>query len=451
MNQARSADGDGAARATGWSVLAIAAPVVLSNAAAPIQGAIDTAIIGHIGAVAPLAAVGLAAEIFSLLLGSFNFLQIGVSGMSAQALGRRAMGETGAILTRGVLLAAAIGLLLILLQPLVALGGLAIFEASAATEALAADYIAIRIWGAPAELTMYAMFGWFAGQALTRNLFIIQVVAAMLNVGLNFLFVLGFGWGVEGVALGTVIASYSGVALGGVMIRAHLTKTAPDWRPRRLEVFDAAALRRLFALNRDLFIRTFLLLTAFAWMARLGSLQGDAVLAANVVLWQFFLVSAYGLDGFAIAAETLVGQAFGARSRERFDRAVLLTSLWSLGLAAAVSLLFLAVSGAVIDLFTSVESVRAIARDYAFWACFIPLVGVAAFELDGVFVGATGSRQMRDSMVLSTALYLPLSVMLAEYYGNHGVWAAIWLWLLMRALTLGFFFPALRRSATGPS
>lgn len=436
---------------TGWRVLAIAWPVVLSNAAAPIQGAIDTAIVGHIGAVAPLAAVGLAAQVFSLLIGSCNFLQTGVSGLSAQALGRGARRETAAILARGLLLGAAIGAAMILLQALIILGGMAMFEATAETEALAGDYIAIRIWGAPGELMLYALFGWFAGQEMTRNLFVIQVATAGLNLALNYLFAIRMGWGVEGVALGTAIASYAGVALGLALARRRLAETAPGWRPRRPELFDPVALKRLFALNRDLFLRTLLLLICFAWMARLGSLQSDVVLAANVVLWQFFLVSAYGLDGFAIAAETLVGQSIGARSRARFDQAVRLTTLWSFALAAVVSLVFLAASGALIDLFTSVESVRATARDYAFWACLIPLIGVAAFELDGVFVGATDSRAMLRSMILSTALYLPLSLALTEAFGNHGIWAAVWIWLLLRAVTLGAMLPALRLRETEPA
>ncbi|MEL6977998.1 MAG: MATE family efflux transporter [Pseudomonadota bacterium] len=437
-------------RLTGWHVLAIAAPVVISNASVPLQGAVDTIIIGNLGEVAPLAAVGIAAQIFSLLLGSFNFLQIGVSGLSAQALGRRAMDETATIFTRGLLLAFAIGALMILGQSAIAWAGLAMFEGGAETEAMAARYIAIRIWGAPAELGVYVLFGWFAGQGLTRNLVTIQLVAAALNVALNCLFVLGLGWGVEGVALGTAIASYGGLGFGLWLARRRIRAAAPAWRPERGDLLDQAALARLFKLNRDIFIRTFLLLAAFAWMARLGSLQGDAILAANVVLWQFFLVSAYGLDGFAIAAETLTGQAIGARDRRRFDRAVWLTTLWSFGLAAAASIVFLAASGAIIDLFSTAPEVREIARRYALWACLIPLMGVAAFELDGIFIGATASREMRDSMIVSSAIFFPLSYALMSAFGNHGMWAAVWIWLLVRAATLAVKLPALRERATDP-
>lgn len=445
---------------TGWRVLAIAGPVVLSNAAAPLQGAIDTAIVGHLDAApipagalevaAPLAAVGLGAEILAVLLSSFNFLQIGVSGLSAQALGRADRPETARIVARGLVLGAAIGAAMILLQSLIIFGGLALFEATAATEALAGEYVAIRIWGAPAELMLYSVFGCFAGQELTRNLFTVQVATALLNVALNLLFAVHLGWGVAGVALGTVVASYAGLALGLALIHRRLAAIAPLWRIPRAELLEPAALRRLFMLNRDLFIRTLLLVLAVAWMARLGSLQGDAVLAANVVLWQFFLVSAYGLDGFAIAAETLVGQSIGARNRRGFDRSILLTTIWSFGLAAVVSIGFLAFSGTLISAFTDDPQIRSIAGEYAFWACLIPLVGVAAFELDGVFVGATASAAMRNGMILSTALYIPISLALADAFANHGVWAAVWIWLLLRAATLAAMLPRLRADATDP-
>lgn len=429
-------------------VLAVAGPVVLSNAATPLQGAIDTAIVGNMGAAAPLAAVGVGASVFALLIGTLNFLKIGVSGQAAQALGR-GDGAAGAdILTRGLLLGAALGVVLILLQLPVIWGSLALFEASSETEAIAASYIAIRIWGAPAELMIFALLGWFAGRAQTRRLFEIQVLLSAINVGLNCLFVIGFGWGVDGVALGTVIAAYAALGYGLWRARAEVRASAAQWRPTRRRLFDRGEVVRLMLLNRDLFIRTALLVGAFTWMTRLGSQLGDDVLAANVVLWQFFLISAYGLDGFAIAAETFVGQALGARDARRLDQAFRLTGLAAAALAAVVSVVFVVFSAPLIDAFTSAPEVRRIARDYALWAALIPLAGVAAFALDGVFVGATRSRDMRDSMLLATAIYAPLSIYLADLYGNHGVWAAIWIWLLFRALTLAARYPALRRSVS---
>lgn len=433
---------------TSWRVAAIALPVALSNATAPLQGAVDTAVIGGLGAVAPLAAVGLGAEIFSLLLGGFNFLQIGVSGLSAQALGAGRVERVAHVLLRGLALGLVIGLALLLLRGPISVGALGIFDASAETEALTQTYIDGRIWGAPAELMNYALMGWFAGQERTRRLVMHQVALAALNIALNLWFVLGLEMGVAGVAYGTAIASWIGLGIGLWLARGRSREILPaDWRPKRARLLDTGEWVALMALNRDIFVRTVLLIGAFVWMARLGSQLGDVVLAANVVLWQFFILSAYAMDGYAIAAETLVGQTFGARDLKRFDQAVRLTTLWAALLAGAFACAFTASSGPIIDLFTASDAVRQVAREHALWATLIPLVGVWAFMLDGVFVGATASREMRDSMILSSLVYFPLSVWLAGAMGNDGVWLAVWIWLVLRAVTLALRLPGLRRRA----
>ncbi len=440
--------GAAAAPITAWRVIAIAAPVALSNVTVPLQGAVDTAIIGNLGEVAPLAAVGLGAEVMSLVFASCNFLQIGSSGLGAQALGRRDPQGVIAVLARGLLVAFALALVMLLLKPLIRIGGLAIFEESAETGLLAGEYIDIRLWGAPAELANMALVGWFAGQELTRRLFLHQVALAGANVALNVLFVVGLGWGVAGVAAGTAIASYLGLGYGLWLARGRVRQLAPSGAlPSRAEVLRPTALMRLFALSGNFFIRTMLLVGAFAWMARLGTLVDDATVAANVVLFQFFIVSAYALDGFAIASETLVGQTIGARDRGQLVRAVKISTLCMGAMALGMSLIFWALSGEIIDLFTSSEAVRALARDYALWAAFIPLVGFLSFELDGVFVGATRAREMRNGMILSTGAYLWISWRLMELHGNDGIWAAVWIWLGLRALTLAAYLPRVLRQA----
>lgn len=434
---------------TSWRVLAIAAPVALSNASVALQGAADTAVIGNTGSVAALAGVGLGAEMFALLLGGFNFLQIGVSGLSAQALGAHNPERVTNILLRGLMIGLAIAATLIVLQWPLMLLGLALFEASAETEGLAGDYFSVRIWGAPAELMNYALLGWFAGQEMTRRLFQHQLVLSLSNIALNILFVLGFGWGVEGVALATVIASVLGVVYGLWLARARVRLILPPtWRPDPARLLKRDELVRMMTLNRDIFIRTILLVGAFAWVARLGSLQGDDVLAANVVLFQFFMVSAFALDGFAIAAETLVGQAIGARDPRELDRSAMMTSLMSGLLSIALAGLFVAFSGAIIDLFTTAPAVRALARDYMLWAALIPVIGFAAFQLDGIFVGATASAEMRNSMIVTSLVFYPLSYAMMLEAGNHGLWASVWIWLALRALFLLAFYPRVRARAT---
>ena len=436
------------------TVLLIAAPVALSNATVPLQGAVDTAIIGDLGVASAQAAVGIGAELFSLLLASFNFLQIGVSGLSAQALGAGRIDQVADTLARGLLIGLTIAAALMLLRaPLLTLG-LGIFEGSAEAEGLAARYFEIRIFAAPAELANYALLGWFAGQGVTRKLFQHQIVLASANIGLSVLFVVGLDWGVPGVALGTLIAAYLALAYGLFLARGRLRAMAaalpdaPRWRPRAAILLAKKPLLRMLALNRDLFIRTMLLVGAFAWMSRLGSLQGDVMLAANVVLFQFFIFSAFLLDGFAIAAEGLVGQAVGARNVKRFDQAAAMTSLWSGLLALAVAGLFTLLSGPIIDLFTKAPNVREQAQLYAFWASLIPIIGFWAFQLDGIFIGATGSVEMRNSMIAVSLVYFPMSWAFLGWFGNDGVWAAIWVWLLLRAATLAALYPRLRARAT---
>jgi MATE family multidrug resistance protein len=346
-------------------VAAIALPVVLSNAMVPLQGAIDTAIIGNLGEARYLAAVALGATIIHLLFAAFNFLQMGVSGLTAQALGADDRRRVMNTLARAGVIALIIAGLLILFKGPLRAGALGLFEGSAGAEALGGAYVDIRIWGAPAELVNYALLGWFAGQGLTRRMFEMQVVTSLTNIALNLIFVLGFGWGVEGVALGTVLAAFTGLGIGLWRVRQRATQVGPpDWRFDWARILNPAELTQVMALNRDIFIRTMLLTGSFAWMTRLGSTQGDLVLAANGILLQFLYIASHALDGFALAAEALVGQALGAGSRSRLRRAVVVSSISAVALAAVIALAATLISDPVIRLFTNVEEVREVCRAY---------------------------------------------------------------------------------------
>ena len=437
---------------TGARVLAIAAPVVLSNATVPIQGAIDTAIIGNLGSAFALAGVGIGAELFAILFTSFNFLQLGCSGQSAQALGAGNYGRVLNTLLRTLVIAACVAVVLITFQTPLLWLGLAIFEGGAQTESVAAQYFNIRIWGAPFELANYALLGWFTGQELTNRLFQHQLVITLSNIALSLTLAIGFEMGITGVALATVIANGLGVAFALWVAGKRKAVIAPTgWTVAWPRIFDRSELWSVMAMNRDIFIRTALLTLGFAWIMRLGSLQGDEVLAANVVLWQFFIVSAYGLDGFAMAAESLVGQARGAGDAKALRRAAVISSLWSGGLAVAVAMLFVVLSGTIIDTLTNVEEVRALARDYALWAALIPAAGFAAFQLDGIFIGATESGLMRNAMIASAAVYFPSAWALSELFGNHGVWAAIYLFLGLRTASLLWLYPVLEARTSAPT
>ena len=435
-------------RITYARVAAIALPVVLSNATIPLQGAIDTAIIGNLGSEVFLAAVTLGAALFALVVGALNFLQMGTSGLAAQALGAGNPGRVLNTLARAVIIALAAALLLFVFQALLIGAGLAFFKASAEAEALAGRYVEIRLFGLPAELVNYAFLGWFTGQEMTRRLFEMQIVISVVNIALNLLFVIGLGWGVEGVALGTVLAAYAGLALGGWRVWQRKTEIAPaDWRLDWGRLLNRAEFRPFLTLNRDIFVRSILLTLSFAWVARLGSTQGDVVLAANGVLMQFLHISAYALDGFAMAAETLVGQAMGARRRDQLRRAVVVSGVAAFGLACAFALVASLLAGPVVRLFTNVEEVREVAMAHILWGTCMPLAGVLAFQMDGVFIGAAEGRGLRNAMIASVALFIPLSWWMTEQFANHGLWASVVLFMLIRAAALGVLYPRLEARA----
>jgi len=294
----------------------------------------------------------------------------------------------------------------------------------------------------------YALMGWFAGQGLTRRLFEMQLLASLTNIALNLIFVLGFGWGVDGVALGTVLAAFAGSGLGLWRVRQRAGLVAPPgWHLDWGRIVNAAELAQVMALNRDIMIRTLMLAGGFAWLTRLSSLQGDLVLAANGILLPFFTLSSHALDGFAMAAEAPVGQALGARSRPRLRRAVVVCSLSALALAAAMALTLSGLAGPIIRLFTNVAEVRAVATEHALWAGLLPLISVMAFMLDDVFIGATEGAVMRNAMIVAAAIFAPLGYLMTGAFGNHGLWAALLIWLLLRAGTLALSYPRLEARA----
>ncbi len=430
---------------TGSRILAIALPVVVSNATVPLQGAVDTAIIGNVSSPGALAGVGVGAAMFSIVFMGFNFLQMGCSGLTAQALGARDSRRVLNTLARTLVIATTIAAALIMLQAPILWAMLRFFESGAETQEAAAHYFRIRIWGAPFELANYAVLGWFAGQEMTGRLLRHQLATTLSNIALSLLLGVYFGMGLTGVALATVLASGLGLAYGLWLARNRRRSYAPDWAPDWPRILQRGELVRVMALNRDIFIRTICLTMSFAWITRLGAQEGALILAANVVLWQFLSISAYGLDGFAIAAETLVGQAKGAGDRPAFRRAAILTTLWSGGLVVVVSLAFFALREPIIGLLTTLPDVRETAMRFAPWAALASAAGFAAYQLDGIFIGATASADMRNAMLVTAALFFPLSVGLAEAFGNHGIWASVYAMFALRTLTLMVAYPAMER------
>ncbi len=426
-------------------VLKIAVPIVLSNATVPLLGAVDTGVVGQMGQAAPIGAVGLGAITLATVYWVFGFLRMGTSGLAAQARGAGDGAENTAVLLRALIVGGLAGLVMILLQRPLFMAAFALAPGSTEVEALARQYLSIRIWGAPATIAAYAVTGWLIAQERTGAILILQVWMNGLNIALDLWFVLGLGWGVPGVAAATLIAEYSGLALGLWLCRAAFAGQVLAAARARLR--DAAALARMWAVNGNLMIRSVILQVSFTTFLFLGAGMGDVTLAANQVLLQFLAITAYALDGFAFAAEALVGQAVGARSAAGVRRSSVIASQWAVGGAAALALAFALGGPAVIDIMATSPGVRAEARLYLPWLVAAPLIGIASWMFDGIFIGATLTREMRQAMILAVAIYAAALAVLVPAFGNHGLWAALMVLNTARGLTMAVFYPRAERAA----
>ncbi|GFE65458.1 MATE family efflux transporter [Litoreibacter roseus] len=429
---------------TNRRVLTIALPIVLSNATIPILGAVDTGVVGQMGEAVPIGAVGIGAIILSGIYWIFGFLRMGTVGLTSQAHGAGRQGEVAAMLSRALMIGFGAGFLLIAVQVPMFWGAFQISPASAEVETLARDYMQIRIFSAPAAIALYGITGWLIALERTKGVFVIQLWMNGLNIVLDLLFVLGFGWGVEGVAIATFLAEWSGLALGLWLCRDAFKASA--WKdPAR--VFERTILVRVALINTDILIRSVLLEAAFISFLFFGADFGDVTLAANQILLQFLHVTAFALDGFAFGAETLVGQALGARNRPRLRRAAWVSSKWGGVCVVVLAGCFAMLGGAIIDIMTTAPDVRAEARTYLIYMTLAPLLGVAAWMFDGIFIGATRTADMRNMMILSSIVYWGSLPFLLPAYGNHGLWIALLLMFVARGITLGLRYPSLEADA----
>jgi len=425
-------------------VLAIAVPIVISNATVPILGIVDTAVVGQLGAAAPIGAVGIGAIILTAIYWLFGFLRMGTVGLTSQALGAGRVAEADAMLSRALLIGAVGGAVVIVLQvPLFWLAFMA-SPASNGVESLAREYMTIRVWSAPAAIAIFGINGWLIAHERTRSVLVIQLWMNGLNIVLDLWFVLGLGWGVGGVAVATFWAEWSGLALALWLCRGAFRRAG--WRdPAR--VFDRLALGKMFRVNLDILIRSVMIESVFVSFLFFSARFGDVPLAANQILLQFLHITAYALDGFAFAAESLVGNAIGRQSVARVRRSSVLTSVWGLGSGLVLAALFALAGGVIIDIMTTAPDVRAEARSYLVWMVLAPLLGGPAWMLDGIFIGATRTRDMRNMMVLSAAAYFALVLPLMPVWGNHGLWFSVQISFVARTILLGLRYRALEASA----
>jgi MATE family multidrug resistance protein len=417
---------------THGAVFRLAVPMTLAYLSVPLIGVIDTVVIGQLGVAALIGGIAVGAIILDILFTTCNFLRAGTTGLTAQAVGAADRPEIIAVLVRALIIAGAISVAILVLQvPFIEAAVWFMDPGPQVVEAIH-DYLYIRIWQTPLTLANYALLGWLVGLGRAMIVLGVQTLFAALNIVFSVWFVLGLELGVPGVAWASVLAEAIVVA-AQVPIVLQLAPLAE--RPSWARIIERVGFARLAGVNRDIMIRSFVLLFAFAFFTRQGAQFGAVVLAANAILMHFFILGGYFLDGFATAAEQLAGRAVGARFRPAFERTVRLTTLWGLGTGAALSLVYLATGTLIVDLMTTAQEVRDVARQFLPYAVLTPLVGAVAFQMDGVFIGATWSRDMRNMMLVSVVVYLAAWAALTPLLGNHGLWLALLVFLGARSLT----------------
>ena len=422
--------------------LRIAIPIMLSNVSEPLIGVVNTAVVGQLPGAHLIGGVAVGSLIFSFLFWGFGFLRLSTSGLSAQATGAADAREVGAIVWRSLLIAVTVGVALIALSPILKPLAISLMGGSQDVQLAATTYFSYRIWAAPAALGNFTILGWFIGQGRTKVAFVTQLALNVTNMVLSALFVLHFNMGIAGVGLAVLIAEYAAVGLGLVMVL---------WRLRALKqpfdralVLDGTKITSLITANADMMIRTVCLLFAFVWFTSRGARSGDTAVAANAVLLHMFEIAAYMIDGFAYAAEALVGQAIGAKDRIRYGRAITLSTGYVMAFGALASMLIWLFGTQFINIMTVNEVVRTFAYQYLFWAAITPFLGAACFLYDGIFTGAMATREMRNMMLLSLGAYMLAWFVLEPRYGNHGLWAALSVFFIARSVSFAARLPAIK-------
>ena len=422
-------------------------PIMLANAAAPIVGLVDTFVIGRYSGTTALAGIGLGAVIYGIAYWGFGFLRMSTAGLAAQSDGANDQGAVQAHLFRAVPLGLMIGLLIFLSQTLLLAGAFKIFTASPIIESSAATYIGARLWGLPATLASIALMGWFVGISRSQLALKMQIVLNLVNIILSPLFVISFGWGLWGVGIASAIAEWFGLAAGLWLAFAEI-KNRDGLRRDALtkkQLLDPSALRKLGITNSNIFIRTMALTVGFSFFGNAAATQGVIFLAGYHILMQFITMIALVLDAFAHTAEAVTGAAYGAKDRARFDKAVRLTTEFSFFFAILICAAIFLIGPYFISFLTKDPEVIVSARTYLPYCALAPVMGFAAWQMDGVFIGTTKTREMRNAGIAAVVIYLAIHYAIAPRLGGHGIWIAFLCYYIARALTLAVYYPKIRR------
>lgn len=422
------------------SILKLALPNIISNITVPLIGLVDLALMGHLDSEIYIGAIAFGAVIFNFIYWGFGFLRMSTSGFTAQSFGAGNRSECLHILLRGLLISTAAALLILLFQVPIEWLSFQIMAGSEEVEKLASVYFKIRIWAAPATLGLYVLNGWFLGMQNARLVMISSIAANVLNLFFSYLFVYVLHLNSSGVALGTVLAQYTGFFVSLFLLKKHYGELFQHYQKKLL--LDVAFLKKFFRVNSDIFIRTFCVIAVFTFFTSKSAGINDHILAVNSILIQFLMFFSFFIDGFAFAGEALAGKYLGAKDAVSFRVLVKQLFVWGLGLAIGFSVLYLLGNRFIISLLTSNDGIYQTARQFLPWVIAVPLVSFGSFVWDGIYIGVTASREMRNSMLASTLLlFVPSFFFMQPYIGNHALWLGMVMFMLGRALFQTLLFP----------
>lgn len=413
-------------------ILGLAVPSIISNITVPLLGLVDVSIVGHLGSATYIGAIAVGGMLFSMIYWIFGFLRMGTSGLTAQAYGRRDLAEVILLFVRSLGIAFGLALLLIMLQYPILKVAFTLIDATPAIKDLASLYFRICIWGAPAVLGLYSFAGWFVGMQNSRFPMYIAITQNVVNIAASLFFVFVWNRGVAGVAMGTLVAQYAGLLMASLLWYGYYRRL---WQKLNWQMLtDYETMRSFFILNRDIFFRTLCLVAVTTYFTSRGAEQGDIILAVNTLMMQLFTLYSYIMDGFAYAGEALTGHYVGAHNQADLRRMIRTLFAWGVGLALAFTLLYGIGGSSFLGLLTNEQEVLNASSDYFYWVLAIPLAGMAAFLWDGIYIGATASRQMLYSMLVASVSFFILQRIFQQQMGNHALWMAFIAYLFLRGL-----------------
>ena len=425
-------------------IILLSIPVFFSNLAIPLVGMVDTGLMGNLGETKYLAATSIATSVMTMVIWSFGFLRMGTVGIVSQAYGKGDYREIVKTLLRNFIIAMVIALAIIILKPLIFVLIQHFFKTSLETQNLINTYLNVRIFSVPAELAIYILVGFYLGIQRTKISSLLIVTLSILNIVFSALLVLTYNLNIFGVALGTLFASYITLIVFTLFTYSFIIKKFKII-PKFEKLIVKSKLLKLFNINFDIFIRTIFLTFSFLWVTYLGSKLGEDYLAVNTILMQFIILAAFFLDAYAFSTEGIIGFTIGRKNKTAFLSVVKNSIQVSFFTALIISFLYIIFFKDIINIITDIEILRFISYSHLIWILIIPPVASFCYQLDGIFIGASQTKEIRNAMIISVSTFIFLSIYSTDIFGNHGLWFSLMIFMILRALTLKFYFNKILR------